>query len=126
MSDDIEKVKIATKNILHEAKDSNCVPRKYVLVTFSDQANLTTIKSTTDFQIMLTWLDEITVRGGDGCAEYAMTGILKGIEMSNNDSSMVKDDTEGRTSSTLLQGRQNRHHGNGTKGLPVHAERAAP
>lgn len=27
---------------------------------------------------MLTWLDEITVSGGDGCAEYAMTGILKG------------------------------------------------
>lgn len=88
MSDDIEKVKIATKNILHEAKDSNCVPRIYVLVTFSDQANLTTIKSTTDFQIMLTWLDEITVSGGDGCAEYAMTGILKGIEMSNNDSNI--------------------------------------
>lgn len=40
--------------------------------------------------------------------------------------SMVKDDTEGKTLSTLLQGRQNRHHGNGTKGLPVHAERAAP
>lgn len=37
ISDDIEKVKIATKNILHEAKDSNFVPRKYVLVTFSDQ-----------------------------------------------------------------------------------------
>lgn len=37
-----------------------------------------TIKSTTDFQIMLTWLDEITLSGGDGCAEYAMTGILKG------------------------------------------------
>lgn len=36
------------------------------------------MKITTDFQIMLKWLDEIIVSGGDGCAKYAMTGILKG------------------------------------------------
>lgn len=37
MSDDIAKVKTATKNTLNEAKDSDFVPMKYVLVTFSDQ-----------------------------------------------------------------------------------------
>lgn len=27
---------------------------------------------------MLIWFDEIIVRGGDGCVEYVMMGILKG------------------------------------------------
>lgn len=36
------------------------------------------MKSTTDFQIMLTWLDGITTSGENSCGEYAMTGILKG------------------------------------------------
>lgn len=36
MGDDIENVTIATKKIVNEAKDSQFVPEKYILVTFSD------------------------------------------------------------------------------------------
>lgn len=31
-----------------------------------------------DFKIMLIWLDDIRVVGGDDCLEYVMLGILKG------------------------------------------------
>ncbi|XP_034329464.2 uncharacterized protein [Magallana gigas] len=86
MGDDIENVRIATKKIVNEAKDSQFVPEKYILVTFSDPASLTMGRNTTDFKTMLTWLDDIRVAGGDDCPEYAMSGILKGIEMSNNNS----------------------------------------
>lgn len=47
------------------------------------------MKSTSDFQIMLTWLDEITVSGGDGCTEYAMTGILKGKFILNQEKLII-------------------------------------
>lgn len=36
MGDDIENVTIATKKIVNEAKESQFVPEKYILVTFSD------------------------------------------------------------------------------------------
>lgn len=36
MGDDIVNVQIATKKIFNEAKDSQFVPEKYILVTFSD------------------------------------------------------------------------------------------
>lgn len=36
MADEIAEVKVATKKIVNEAKDSQFVPEKYVLVTFSD------------------------------------------------------------------------------------------
>lgn len=36
MSNVIEKAKLAAKKIVVEAKDSQFVPEKYVLVTFSD------------------------------------------------------------------------------------------
>nr|XP_022288711.1 von Willebrand factor A domain-containing protein 7-like [Crassostrea virginica] len=86
MGDDINGVKTATKNIVNEAKDSAFVPKNYILVTFSDPASLTTGRETSDPYTMLDWLDEIIVSGGDDCPEYAMTGLLKGIEMSNNNS----------------------------------------
>nr|XP_022288697.1 von Willebrand factor A domain-containing protein 7-like isoform X3 [Crassostrea virginica] len=88
MGDDIEKVKTATAKIVKEAKDSEFVPNNYILVTFSDPANLTTGKSTSDPFTMLEWLKYIFVGGGGDCPEYAMTGLLKGIEMSNNNSNI--------------------------------------
>lgn len=36
MGDDIKNVQIATKKMVNEAKDSQFIPEKYVLVTFSD------------------------------------------------------------------------------------------
>lgn len=36
MGNDIVNVQIATKKIVNEAKDSQFVPEKYILVTFSD------------------------------------------------------------------------------------------
>ncbi|XP_078333510.1 uncharacterized protein LOC111100854 isoform X2 [Crassostrea virginica] len=88
MGDDIEGVKIATAKFVKEAKDSEFVPNNYILVTFSDPANLTTGKSTSDPYTMLDWLKYIFVSGGGDCPEYAMTGLLKGIEMSNNNSNI--------------------------------------
>lgn len=36
MGDDIKNVQIATKKMVNEAEDSQFIPEKYVLVTFSD------------------------------------------------------------------------------------------
>lgn len=86
MSDDIKAVIAATQTIVNEAKDSDFVPENYILVTFSDPESLTTGKVTTNPQTMITWLQAIAVSGGGDCAEYAMSGMLKGIEMSNRKS----------------------------------------
>lgn len=86
MGDDIKAVIAATQNIVNEAKDSDFVPENYILVTFSDPESLTTGRMTTNPQTMITWLQNIAVNGGGDCAEYAMSGMLKGIEMSNEKS----------------------------------------
>ncbi|XP_078333516.1 von Willebrand factor A domain-containing protein 7-like isoform X2 [Crassostrea virginica] len=83
MGDDIQAVITATQRIVTEAKDSNFVPENYVLVTFSDPASLTNGRMTTDPQEMLTWLKGLSVSGGGDCAEYAMSGMLLGIQKSN-------------------------------------------
>lgn len=83
MGDDIKAVIAATKNIVNEAKDSDFVPENYILVTFSDPESLTTGRKTTNPQTMITWLEDLVVSGGGDCAEYALSGMLKGIEMSN-------------------------------------------
>lgn len=38
----------------------------------------TTGRMTTNPQTMITWLQNIAVNGGGDCAEYAMSGMLKG------------------------------------------------
>ncbi|XP_055995684.1 uncharacterized protein LOC125647200 isoform X2 [Ostrea edulis] len=86
MGDDIKAVVRATQKIVNEAKDSKFVPENYILVTFSDPASLTTGRETTNPQTMIRWLENLSVNGGGDCPEYAMTGMLKGIEMSNRNS----------------------------------------
>ncbi|XP_062573736.1 von Willebrand factor A domain-containing protein 7-like [Saccostrea cucullata] len=86
MGDDIKAVIKATQKIVYEAKDSQFVPENYILVTFSDPASLTTGRQTDNPEVMINWLKNLAVTGGGDCPEYAMTGMLKGIEMSNKNS----------------------------------------
>ncbi|XP_062573733.1 von Willebrand factor A domain-containing protein 7-like [Saccostrea cucullata] len=86
MGDNIKEVIKGTQKIVSEARDSQFVPGNYILVTFSDPESLTTGRKTTDPQTMITWLQNLKVSGGDDCPEYALTGLLKGIEMSNKNS----------------------------------------
>ncbi|XP_062573737.1 von Willebrand factor A domain-containing protein 7-like [Saccostrea cucullata] len=86
MGDEIAALIKVTQKIVYEANDSQSVPENYILVTFSDPASLTTGRQTNDPEVMLKWLKNLGVTGGGDCPEYAMTGMLKGIEMSNANS----------------------------------------
>ncbi|XP_061187323.1 von Willebrand factor A domain-containing protein 7-like [Saccostrea echinata] len=89
MKNDIEQVKEGTIKLVEESKNSIYVPEKYILVTFSDPENLTTAQETKNWNEMITMLDNLTVYGGKDCPEYAMSGILTAINMSNPGSKII-------------------------------------
>ncbi|XP_033725992.1 von Willebrand factor A domain-containing protein 7-like [Pecten maximus] len=79
MSDDIKSVKRSLISTLSSVIGTPNAPSNYVLSTFNDPANLTTVNTTTDGDEMIRWIDELTVYGGGDCPEYAMSGILAAI-----------------------------------------------
>ncbi|XP_061178318.1 uncharacterized protein LOC133186947 [Saccostrea echinata] len=104
MGDNIKEVIKGTQKIVNEARDSQFVPENYILVTFSDPASLTTGRKTTDPHTMITWLQNLKVDGGDDCPEYALTGLLKGIEMSNENSKIyIYTDADAKDEELLPQ-----------------------
>ncbi|XP_062606286.1 von Willebrand factor A domain-containing protein 7-like, partial [Saccostrea cucullata] len=104
MGSNIREVIKGTQKIVNEARDFQFVPGNYILVTFSDPASLTTGRKTTDPQTMISWRQNLTVSGGDDCPEYALTGLLKGIEMSNKDSKIyIYTDADAKDEELLPQ-----------------------
>ncbi|XP_061187333.1 uncharacterized protein LOC133195491 [Saccostrea echinata] len=89
MGDDIEGVKRATVKLVEESRNSIFVPEKYILVTFSDPEHLTTGRETKDWSQMIDFLQSLSVTGGDDCPEYAMSGMLLAINMSNAGSQII-------------------------------------
>nr|XP_022299802.1 uncharacterized protein LOC111108306 [Crassostrea virginica] len=88
MGDDILQLKTTTEKIINESIHSKYMPDYYILVTYSDPANLTTGRKTSDPYTFLTWINEIEVGGGGDCPDYLYTGLLKGIEMSSYHSTL--------------------------------------
>ncbi|XP_078333514.1 uncharacterized protein LOC111100876 isoform X4 [Crassostrea virginica] len=88
MGDDILQLKTTTEKIINESIHSKYMPDYYILVTYSDPANLTTGRKTSDPYTFLTWINEIEVGGGGDCPDYLYTGLLKGIEMSSYNSTL--------------------------------------
>ncbi|XP_055997888.1 von Willebrand factor A domain-containing protein 7-like [Ostrea edulis] len=86
MGSDIDAVITSLATIVTDSRSLEFIPSKYVLVTFSDPENLTTGRETSDWVEMIGWMRNLTVSGGDDCPEYALSGLLKGIEMSNRNS----------------------------------------
>ncbi|XP_069102311.1 von Willebrand factor A domain-containing protein 7-like [Argopecten irradians] len=82
MGDDITAVKSSVTRKVNDARTSGVMPGKYVLATFSDPEGLTTVRSTTDGDEMVKWLEELSVGGGGDCPEYAMSGLLAAIGLS--------------------------------------------
>ncbi|XP_062618730.1 von Willebrand factor A domain-containing protein 7-like, partial [Saccostrea cucullata] len=89
MGDDIEGVKRATVKLVEESRNSIFVPEKYILVTFSDPEHLTTSRETKDWSQMIDFLQSLSVSGGDDCPEYAMSGMLLAINLSNEGSQII-------------------------------------
>ncbi|XP_055995682.1 von Willebrand factor A domain-containing protein 7-like isoform X2 [Ostrea edulis] len=89
MSGEIAGVKRATVKLVEESRNSIFVPEKYILVTFSDPENLTTAKETTDWNQMIDFLQALSVSGGGDCPEYALSGMLLAINMSNPGSQII-------------------------------------
>ncbi|XP_062595641.1 von Willebrand factor A domain-containing protein 7-like [Saccostrea cucullata] len=86
MAGDIASVIKALKTIVENSRTSKFVPSKYVLVTFSDPESLTKGMETSDWLEMIRWIEAIRVDGGGDCPEFALSGMLKGIELSGRNS----------------------------------------
>ncbi|XP_060079491.1 von Willebrand factor A domain-containing protein 7-like [Ylistrum balloti] len=79
MSDDISSVKKSLIKTVSAVIGTENEPQNYVLATFNDPANLTTVNTTTDGNEMIQWIDALRVYGGGDCPEYAMSGIQAAI-----------------------------------------------
>ncbi|XP_066269076.1 von Willebrand factor A domain-containing protein 7-like isoform X2 [Branchiostoma lanceolatum] len=75
MGDDVEAVRRETVQIVQSTTGTANAPYNYILSTFSDPADLTTIQTTRDPNEMITWLNALTVHGGADCPEYCFSGI---------------------------------------------------
>nr|XP_022328871.1 hemicentin-1-like [Crassostrea virginica] len=88
MADNIAGVIQGTTRFVTAIKQSEQVPEKYILVTFSDPVSLETSKQTSNPDVMTEWLKNLTVNGGDDCPEYSLSGLITGGMLSNNDSTV--------------------------------------
>ncbi|XP_060084979.1 von Willebrand factor A domain-containing protein 7-like [Ylistrum balloti] len=83
MANDINSVKNTLIGYLSAAIGTPNAPHKYVLSTFSDPANLTTLFVTTDGHEMIQRIERLTVGGGGDCPEYTISGVLTAINASD-------------------------------------------
>ncbi|XP_052253774.1 von Willebrand factor A domain-containing protein 7-like isoform X2 [Dreissena polymorpha] len=75
MGKDIAAVQNKTAEIVSETKGTPNAPYNYILVTFNDPGNETTVQKTTNPDDIQRWLAAIQVHGGDDCPEFSLTGI---------------------------------------------------
>ncbi|WAR05598.1 VWA7-like protein [Mya arenaria] len=75
MGKDIAAVQNKTAEIVSETAGTPNAPYNYILVTFNDPGNQTTVQKTTNPADIQRWLGEIKVHGGDDCPEFSLTGI---------------------------------------------------
>ncbi|XP_069102464.1 von Willebrand factor A domain-containing protein 7-like [Argopecten irradians] len=83
MANDIRSVKETLIKTLNTVIGTPNQPTKYVLSTFSDPANLTTVATTTDGNEMIRWIERLTVDGGGDCPEFAISGVLAAVRASD-------------------------------------------
>ncbi|XP_033725344.1 von Willebrand factor A domain-containing protein 7-like [Pecten maximus] len=83
MANDIRSVKETLIGKLSAAIGTQNEPTKYVLSTFSDPANLTTVNATADGNEMIRWIERLTVDGGGDCPEFALSGVRAAINASD-------------------------------------------
>ncbi|XP_060079489.1 von Willebrand factor A domain-containing protein 7-like [Ylistrum balloti] len=83
MANDINSLKNTLIDRLSAVIGTPNAPHKYVLSTFSDPANLTTIFVTNDGHEMIHKIERLTVGGGGDCPEYTLSGILTAINASD-------------------------------------------
>ncbi|XP_053372636.1 von Willebrand factor A domain-containing protein 7-like [Mercenaria mercenaria] len=75
MGKDIAAVQTKTAEIVRETQGTANAPYNYILVTFNDPGNLTTVQKTKNPDDIQSWLGAIKVHGGDDCPEFSLTGI---------------------------------------------------
>ncbi|KAK3607797.1 hypothetical protein CHS0354_031297 [Potamilus streckersoni] len=75
MGKDLAAVQQKTQEIVRETYHTVNQPYNYILVTFNDPGNMTTVQKTTEPDQIQLWLREIHVHGGDDCPEFSLTGI---------------------------------------------------
>ncbi|XP_060084678.1 von Willebrand factor A domain-containing protein 7-like [Ylistrum balloti] len=109
MGDDIASVRLALSQKVNEARRSDAAPGIYVLATFSDPEYLTTARNTTDANEMIEWIDGLSASGGGDCPEYAMSGLLAGVELSEPNSEIflatdasAKDSSDANTAISAI------------------------
>ncbi|XP_033725685.1 von Willebrand factor A domain-containing protein 7-like [Pecten maximus] len=83
MANDIRSVKDTLIRKLSDVIGTQNAPTKYVLATFSDPANLTTVATTPDGNEMIRWIERLIVDGGGDCPEFAMSGVRAAINASD-------------------------------------------
>lgn len=86
MGKDIAAVQTKTAEIVRETQGTANAPYNYILVTFNDPGNLTTVQKTKDPADIQSWLGAIKVHGGDDCPEFSLTGIQAAATVANANS----------------------------------------
>ncbi|XP_033725892.1 uncharacterized protein LOC117315688 isoform X2 [Pecten maximus] len=89
MGNDIAHVKSTLSKRVNQEREGTFAPSKYVLATFNDPESLTTVASTVDGDEMIRWLDALSANGGDDCPEYAISGLMAAIELSELNSVII-------------------------------------
>ncbi|KAL4228607.1 Von Willebrand factor A [Mactra antiquata] len=95
MGKDIAAVQNKTAEIVRETQGTANAPYNYILVTFNDPGNLTTVQKTKNPDDIQNWLGAIVVHGGDDCPEFSLTGIQAAstVAMPNSDVFVFTDAT---------------------------------
>ncbi|XP_065943738.1 von Willebrand factor A domain-containing protein 7 [Magallana gigas] len=88
MSDNIASVIQGATTFVEQIRQSERIPEKYILVTFSDPVDLEENRVTNDADEMISWINGLTVSGGDDCPEYSLSGLITGATLSNHNSSI--------------------------------------
>nr|XP_034325428.1 von Willebrand factor A domain-containing protein 7 isoform X2 [Crassostrea gigas] len=88
MSDNIAGVIQGAATFVDQIRQSERIPEKYVLVTFSDPVDLEKSRVTNDADEMISWINGLTVSGGDDCPEYSLSGLITGATLSNFNSTI--------------------------------------
>ncbi|XP_052084364.1 von Willebrand factor A domain-containing protein 7-like [Mytilus californianus] len=81
MGNNIAQVQDACVDIITDVLDSTNEPSDYILVTFNDPDTHIHRLTTTNGLEMIEKLESLIVYGGGDCPEYAMSGLMKGIEL---------------------------------------------
>ncbi|XP_052698330.1 von Willebrand factor A domain-containing protein 7-like isoform X1 [Crassostrea angulata] len=88
MSDNIAGVIQGAASFVDQIRQSERIPEKYILVTFSDPVDLEKIRVTNDADEMISWINGLTVSGGGDCPEYSLSGLIAGATFSNHNSTI--------------------------------------